>query len=219
MKKIILILIITVFIPSDLFAQDLRNTSISLDPLTLIGILLTVGSEDEESGEMDFNNMWFGMDINWETEKQKEAGFGIFLAGHRVSLKTQYRTYYNKERLCGVFWGLYGLIEWRRMSWYYDDDNELNINLSFPFAGGDNVYHSLGITGGADVGYRYRKNSFGVTPYIGLGIPLFFYLGSLPRKSYSKEFNLMNIALRAIHIGLNVDFFGNCPACSNPDSK
>jgi len=208
MKKIVFISIITILISSDLFAQDSRNVSFSFDPLTLIGILLTASSYDEESGEIDFSNMWFGMDVNWETERQKEMGAGIFIASHKVFLKTQYRTYYNRERQSGLFWGLYGLIEWRRMSWCYDSDNELTINWSFPFSGGDNVYHSLGITGGIDAGYRYRsKNDWGVTPYIGLGIPLFFCFGRLPRKDNTMDFYLMNMVIRAIHIGIKIDLF------------
>jgi hypothetical protein len=207
MRKITLILIVSIFIPSDLFAQDTKNISISFDPLTLVGIFLTVCSEDEETGEIDFSNMWFGMDVNWETEKQKEIGFGVFFATHKVYLKTQYRAYYNKERLSGLFWGLYGLVEWRRMHWLYDDDNVLNIGWEFPATEHDNVYHTLGITGGIDVGYRYRRNSVGVTPYIGLGIPLFFYIGKLPRKDDTREFDLMNITIRAIHLGLKVDLF------------
>ena len=210
MKRIVFVPIVFIFISSNLFAQNPRNSSVSFDPLTFIGAVWffsTLDNENEEPRETNFSNIWFSMDINWETEKQKEMGVGIFLGPHRVYLKTQYRSFYNKKRQSGFFWGLYGLIEWRRMFWFYDEDDELAIGWNFPFTGRDNVYHSIGITGGFDIGFRFRRNNFGITPYAGLGIPLFFYLGSLPPQNNIKEFNVMNIALRAINIGVKLDFF------------
>jgi len=85
MKKIIIILIMTIFIPSNLFTQSFKNTSISFDPLTFIGAILWF-SNDENNRQVTDNNIWFGVDLNWETEKQKEMGVGIFLGTHRVYL-------------------------------------------------------------------------------------------------------------------------------------
>jgi len=199
MKKINMISVVAVFIYSRLCAADYKNVSISVDPVTFIELMLW---ED-----IDIRNMWLSVDLNWETEKQKEMGVGIFLRGDRVAATGKYRTFYNKERQSGVFWGFYGRVEWRRMYWSYDDDSDLAIGWEFPFVGDDNVYHSIGVTGGLDVGFRYRNNNLGVTPYLGLGIPLFYCFGKLPHKDDYQDFYLVNMVLRSINIGLKLDFF------------
>jgi len=178
-----------------------KNTSVSFDPFTFIGLLLS-----PNESEVDFKNMWFAMDFNWETEKQKEMGIGIILRVNRVAIKTQYRSFYNKERQSGFFWGLYGLIEWRKMYWY-NENNDLIIGWTFPFIDNDNTYHSIGITGGFDIGFRFRISDIGITPYIGLGIPLFFCFGNLPPEKYRQEFYINNITFRAINIGIRLDLF------------
>jgi hypothetical protein len=212
MKKKFFVSIFTVFISYTLFSMDfntdLKNYSISFDPLTIVGLFTGLAfPTDAESGEIDFRNMWFAADINWEAESQKELGMGIFLRGDRIAFTRLYRSFYNKERQSGFFWGLYGLVEWRRMHWFIDEDSDIIIGWAFPFDGRDNIYHSIGITGGFDIGFRYRKNNLGITPFLGVGIPLFFCFGDLPPKSYTKEFYLTNLAIRAIHIGIRLDFF------------
>ena len=212
MKKIIVISILTIFISSRLYAQNLRNSSISFDPFSLLGTILFFASlpnENEEPRQIDFNNIWLGIDANWETKTQKEMGLGIFLGTHKIALRTQYRSFYNKEKQSGFFWGLYGLIEWRKMFWMYDNDNELTVGWGYPFIESDNVYYSLGIAGGGNVGFRFRKNNFGITPYIGLGMPLFYCFGSFPPKHDMKEFDFMNIIFRAIDVGIKLDFFND----------
>jgi hypothetical protein len=200
MKKFILILIISFLIPFNLFAQEYNNSSVSFDPLTLIGLLLG-------DGNVDFRNMWLAVDINWETEKQREMGLGLFVRGNRVGITTKYRFFHNKEKLSGFFWGLYGLIEWRRMYWFYDDNSEIIMGSSFPFVESGNVYHSIGITGGADIGFRFRIKNFGITPYLGVGLPLFLLFGDLPPQNNMQEFYIQNAITRAINIGLKLDFF------------
>jgi len=204
MNKIIFIFCIIIFISSGLTAQesfnDYKNVSISFDPLTFIG-LLTAPNESE----MDFRNMWFGMDFNWETENQKETSLGIILQSNRVAIKTQHRSFYNKERQSGFFWGLYGLIEWRNMRWY-NENNNIAIIWTYPSID-NSSYHSIGITGGFDIGFRFRTSDIGITPYMGLGIPLFYCFGNLPSEKYIKEFYITNAIIRTINIGIKLDFF------------
>lgn len=211
MKRII-ILIITTLISTNLFAQNTKNASISFDPFSIFGVISFLSTSADELTPADryFNSLYFDMDINWETEKQKEMGVGIFLGAHKVALKTKYRSFYNKERQNGFFWGLYGLIEWRRMYWFYDKDNndQFSIGWNLPFTENDNVYHSLGITGGFDIGFRFRIENLGITPYLGLGLPLYFCFGNLPNNNI-KEFDILNTTIRAISIGLKLDFFND----------
>jgi hypothetical protein len=191
---------------NNVFAQ---NSSLSLDPITFIefiGFLLTSNDENGEQQSSDIRNLWLCVEGNFETGSKREAGFGIFARADRVALRTQCRFFYNKERQSGFFWGLYAHIEWRRMFWVYDENNELVVGWNFPFAGNDNVYHSIGATGGFDIGFRIRGKSVGVTPYIGLGIPLYYCFGNLPQND-KETFDFANTALRAIDIGLRIDFF------------
>jgi len=205
MKKFIIIFCIIIFFSSGLMAQELdnnyKNLSISFDPLTFIGLIIV-----PDESQIDFRNIWFSMDINWETENQKETGIGIILKSNRIAIKTQYRSFYNKERQSGFFWGLYGLLEWRKMYWY-NDNNNLGIGWTFPFIDNDKTYHSIGITGGFDIGFRLRIHDIGITPYIGLGIPLYYCFGNIPPEKYKQEFTINNTVLRAINIGIMLDFF------------
>ena len=208
MKKLILFFVIF-FISQSVFSADNRNSSISFDPLTFLGLVLGPDDDDiDDNDVVDFRNMWFCASINWETENQREMGFGLFLRGDRITITTNYRSFYNKERQSGFFWGLYGLIEWRRMYWFYDNNSELFVGTNFPFVG-DNVYQSVGITGGFDTGFRFRALNVGITPYLGLGIPLFCCFGNLPREINTPKFMWRNIATRAINIGVKLDFFND----------
>jgi hypothetical protein len=101
-----------IVLSNNLFAQ---NFSISVDPITFIGLLLSPKDKNGEPQSADIRNMWLGIGLNMETNNKKELGFGIFARADRVALRTQYRSFYNKQRQSGFFWGLYGHIEWRRM--------------------------------------------------------------------------------------------------------
>jgi hypothetical protein len=205
LRKLFLITALT-GLPHAIFAQ---NSSISVDPMTFAGFFLwalSPQSEDEEQ-RSDIRNLWLCFEANLETSSKKELGFGIFARADRFALRTQYRSFFNKERQSGFFWGLYGHIEWRRMYWLYDKNNEITVGWSFPFLGNDNVFHSVGATGGVDVGFRIRGKTLGVTPYIGLGIPLFFCFGDLPPEEDKELFYFRNITFRAVDIGVRLDFF------------
>jgi hypothetical protein len=190
-----------------LFAQ---NSSISFDPITFVGFVGLLLSSNDENGERqssDLRNMWLCFELNMETHNKRELGFGVFARSDRVALRTQYRFFFNKERQSGFFWGLYGHIEWRKMYWIYDENNEIVIGWNFPFVGHDNVFHSIGAAAGVDIGFRIRGKTFGVTPYIGLGAPLFYCFGDLPPEKDKELFDFQNRTFRAVDIGLRFDFF------------
>ena len=201
MKLLFLALFLLMFSFNNLFANEQGNTSISFAPLTFLGLFFGSGEN------VDFRNMWFAMDINWETRNQREMGVGTILRGNRIAVKTQYRMFYNRELQRGFFWGLYGVIDWRRLFWFYDDNNVLTIGSSFPYAVYDNQYHSIGVSGGLDIGFRFRSGNFGITPFFGLGIPVFHVFGDLPPSNYKQEFRVTKAVIRAINIGLRLDFF------------
>jgi hypothetical protein len=183
-----------------------QNVSLSLDPLTFL-IFLLPDTEQSTEGQRDARNLWLCMEANWETNSKKELGVGLFARADKFALRGQYRNYFNKARQSGVFIGLYGTVEYRKMFWLFDENNEFGIGWNFPFIGNDNVYHSIGLSAGFDVGFRIRIGDVGITPYIGLGIPLYVCFGDLPPENNREEFYSKNTTFRAIDIGLRVDFF------------
>jgi hypothetical protein len=206
MKKTIFITILAVFISQGLSSMDSRSSSVSFDPLTFAGLFTGLLLPQDGDGYIDLRNMWLSADINWLTTKEKEFGAGLFVRGDRVALITKYRMFRNNESQSGFFWGLFGLVEWRRMYWFFDNNGGLTTGWSFPFAEHGNVYHSIGITAGADVGIRFRINDyFGITPYLRAGIPLFYCFGNMPPGKYTGEFYAANIAVRVASIGLKLD--------------
>jgi hypothetical protein len=202
-KKFFLYLFL-IMLGGNLFAQIY---SVSVDPITFFGLLLTPKDENGKQQSADIRNIWLCLELNLETNNKKELGFGIFARADRFALRTQYRSFYNKERQSGFFWGFYGNVEWRRMYWIYDEDDKFAIGWFFPFIGNNNVFHSIGITGGVDIGFRFRGEKIGVTPYMGLGIPLFHCFGDLPPEKDRELFYLQNAAFRAIDVGIRLDFF------------
>jgi len=42
---------------------------------------------------------------------------------------------------------------------------------------------------------------------MGLGIPLFYCFGNLPPEKYMQEFYMTNAIIRAVNIGIKLDFF------------
>ncbi|MDR2785238.1 MAG: hypothetical protein LBB83_04910 [Treponema sp.] len=205
LRKCLVIIILT-GLSGKTFAQ---NSSLSVDPITLIGFFAwaLTAQDEEEQESFDIRNLWLCFEINLDTNNKRELGFGIFARADRVALRTQYRFFFNKERQSGFFWGLYGHIEWRRMFWIYDEYDEIGIGWDFPFEGHDNIFHSIGLTGGVDIGFRIRGKSVGVTPYIGLGAPLFYCFGDLPPEKDRELFDFQNTVFRAIDIGIRFDFF------------
>jgi hypothetical protein len=205
MKRYFFLTALTV-VTHTLPAQNFSN-SISVDPITFVGLLLSPANENGGRQSADIRNMWFCYEWNQETANSRELGLGIFVRADRAVLRAQYRSFYNKKRQSGFFWGFYGHVEWRMMYWLYDDNRELSIGWNFPFVGNDNVFHSLGVTGGLDIGFRIRGEKFGVTPYAGLGIPLFFCFGDMPPETDRGFFYLQNAVYRAFDIGIRLDFF------------
>jgi hypothetical protein len=196
---------LSIFIAVNAYSQ---NNSFSFDPITFVQLLFLPSSNQnhEEPVTNDIRNLWLCIEANWELRNRTEMGAGVFLRGDRFALRTQWRSYFNKQRQSGAFIGLYGLVEYRQMYWNYDEDDRISIGYSFPFIGEDNVYKTFGVTIGFDVGFRLRVGDAGITPFIGLGLPLFFYFGDLPPRQ-RPEFDFQNTIFRAIDIGIRIDFF------------
>jgi hypothetical protein len=197
-------MLVLLFFSITIYAQ---NASLSFDPLTLLGLFLSsVDDDDDEEKSVDIRNLWLCAEANWETNNKKELGFGLFWRGDRFTFRTQWRNYFNHDRQSGFFAGLYGTAEYRKMFWTLNESNEVDIGWNYPFVS-DTVYHSVGLSVGFDIGFRIRGKTVGLTPYIGLGFPLFYCFGDLPPDKYREDFDSKNLTLRSIDIGLRIDFF------------
>lgn len=203
-RRVIFLVFILMFVFShNLYAEEdiyYHHPSVSLDTITFIAMLIFSDSN------MIFQSMWFNLEINWATANQRELGFGIALRRDRVALTANYRSFFNKERQSGFFWGYYGLVEWRKMYWFYNENSDMVLSTTFPDAGHENAYHSIGATAGVNIGFRIRGNNFGITPFLGAGVPLFYCFGNVPSQNFWK-FYLDNMLIRSVNIGLRVNFF------------
>ncbi|MDR2510080.1 MAG: hypothetical protein LBC77_05505 [Spirochaetaceae bacterium] len=188
-----------------------ENFSVSFDPITFLALIPAGMSGTNQDGRpaeaIDWRNMWLCVELNSQLPNEKELGFGVFVRADRVALRSNYRSYYNTDRLSGFFWGFYGQLEWRKMYWHYDKGAELSVGWMFPVADGYNSYHSAGLTAGVDIGFRIRIGSLGITPYLGVGLPLFLLFGDKPGGDDYGKFIFINGVFRAVDIGLRLDFF------------
>ena len=210
MKRAVLASIFAITLSHGLFAEGYSNDSFSVDPLTFIffGLWVVFTGEESHNDPIELRNIWFTAEANWETlRNQREMGVGLTLRKNRVALMTRYRWFLNQERQSGLFWGLYGLLEWRRMFWSYDEDQGLTTYWSSFMETPGNSYHSIGITGGVEAGIRVRGDNFGMTMFAGAGVPLFVLFGNLPSQVSTLDFYLMNLLPRAINVGIRMDFF------------
>lgn len=184
-----------------------QNLTVSVDVFTFINMLIqTPPGDNQEQPPASIESLWACVELSFTTDAGRELGFGIFARADRVALRTNYRFFSNADEQSGFFWGWFGHIEWRKMLWMYDDNNEVAVGWNYPFSA-DNVYHSVGLAAGVDVGLRIRMGAVGITPFIGAALPLFYCFGDLPPEQDRNYFWLQNIVIRAIDIGLRLDFF------------
>ncbi|MCL2381674.1 MAG: hypothetical protein FWC64_08800 [Treponema sp.] len=195
--------ILVVVFPRSLFADDFTNQSVSFSPITFVGLFFVLPVFEE----VNLRNIWITFEGNWITANQAERGAGITIRNDRVALSARHRFFYNRQTQSGFFWGLYGLVEWRRTHWYYDEDGELQIDPFFPNERPGSIFHSVGLTGGLETGFRVRSGNTGITPFLRLGIPVFFPFGDLPPNNEFWEFYAMNALVRGITLGLRIDIF------------
>jgi hypothetical protein len=93
------------------------------------------------------------------------------------------------------------------MGWQYVD-GDLQVSYSLFGSGVEGtVFHSAGLTGGADIGFRLRGERWGATFFAGAGYPLFWCFGDLPEKEDLDQFYLLNAILRAFELGFKIDFY------------
>jgi len=178
--------------------------SVSYDPLTIIGLFVFFITPEDES---NLNFLWFAGETNRITANHREIGTGLILNRNRAALTTRLRTYNNREMQNGFFWGVFGLLEWRRMYWFFNENSELTVSNPFWGTTKGYAYHSIGVTGGVETGFRIRTNNSGITIFLGLGIPLFYCFGNLPPQANMREFYLNNILPRSVNIGIRLDSF------------
>jgi hypothetical protein len=180
--------------------------SLSVDPFTFVRMLLPSTQEvNGEKVESDPRNLWLCFELNFPA-LGAEMGAGLLARFDHIALRVQYRSYWNNERQSGIFWGLYTVAEWRKLYWFYGDDNALLIGWDYPFITEKDTYDSMGLTAGVNIGFRIRGETFGVSLYGGMGFPLYFMWGTSPPDADSTNFREQNFWIRAMDFGLRLDF-------------
>jgi hypothetical protein len=203
MKKILMLIVSMLLWQGTIYADNLIGLSFS--PVTFIEVILTSMEADRnhEIGPEEY--IWLGIDFNFDSDG-KENSIGLYIHPNYFGLRAQRRTFSGDHR--GFFYGLYGILEYRKMYWGYNDKNDIEIQTFWGNERGDNPYHSIGATIGGDIGVRFGGKNMRCTIYTGLGLPLFYCFGDTPVSGGEMlSFYGLNTVSRIIDIGVKIDLF------------
>ena len=181
--------------------REKTERSISFSPMMLVTIISI-----PENLDSPLDSLWFGIDVNSLKPENKELSFGVYVTPVSVGLRTQRRTFARDDHR-GFLYGLYGRLEYQHLYWGYTDTGAMQVQAIWGNDKGDHSYHSVGVTFGGDIGYRWRGKTAGVTLYIGAGLPLFYSFGDLPAKKDMDIFYGTNVLQRLFEAGLKIDFY------------
>lgn len=198
MKQILflslLLMKISLFSQEQITNNQEYTTSISLSPLSFITLMA-------DSEDADINDLWLAMSFNVATNNT-EYDFGIAKYPNYLSLSVEKRNFINKD-LFGFFYGPFISFDMLNLTVDSSTLPAFSTDNSIP---GDK-YSLIGFRFGGDIGYRINMNNIGLTPKIGLSIPL-YYLYEL--NNYTAE-ELQQIytftyLLRIFSFGIKIDF-------------
>lgn len=181
------------------FAQS-SHISISVSPMTFITIsqLPLVTEENGESEIVPFCSLSFNYGNDFT-----EHDFFISIYPNEYSFGYERRIFFNED-YNGFFYGGFISLDYRRFS---IEDKSVILDLTQQLT--NNFFSTFGIRIGPEIGVRIKRksNNLGLTPKLGLGIPLYF-TSNLSKKN--KDFNyyyFQSLKLSAFFIGLKFDFF------------
>ena len=210
LRLVIFLIIFAVVLPRNLLADELWHRSISFDPIGVARffhfLVFLPGDLTGEEG-LNLDNVGLTVESNWKTVHRHQMGIGFILSSNRIALTSTYRFFRDRETQSGFFWGPFALLEWRRMYWYYDVAGQITVDTA-PYGLLGTPFNSIGLTFGADVGFRFRISNFSITAFGGMGIPLFLAFGELlPEGPEFQEFYMANILPRGLRFGVRLDFY------------
>jgi hypothetical protein len=182
-------------------ALPAADYSVSISPLTLLEMLVVgaIGGEQDEQGRLALSGL--DVDFNLLLDDNKEQSIGMYLMSGFYGLRYQFRSYAGEDH-AGFLYGMFAKLEYRIMEWSLNDGDWL-----FGGGRGGAVFHSAGLTAGADIGFRLRGERWGATFFAGAGLPLFYCFGDLPEKEDRDQFYLLNALMWAFELGFKIDIY------------
>jgi hypothetical protein len=129
--------------------------------------------------------------------------YGFSIYSDFFDVNYQGRVYANTKD-SGLFAGTFASLE--ILAYHYYDDPTNGLTLTSDKTKGSQ-YHLLGARLGGNIGWRINFGEVGVTPRLGLTLPV-FYVFDAPVLSdkKTKEFYLANLLMRSLEMGLTLDF-------------
>lgn len=201
--KNVIILILILCITPRIYAEEIveneigsaSTLSIGLAPLTLLTCLIGNTVED-----ISINDLWFSISINLGKNKQEYDWF-VAKYPHTFSVGLEKR-FFLRKTLKGFFYGPFCSINFSRLSLSAEYHPAYSTGT---YVEGD-VYSCFGIKLGGEIGYRFKIKEVGITPKIGIGIPI-MYLFDLDQYDRSEltQIYLNNMLFNCTFIGLKID--------------
>lgn len=207
MKKVLFLLLIFFVITSNVFSlqQNLQyqeeSLSFSISPATFLTIL-PWQDEDGNSTPMPF----FGVSVNLGSSNVEHDWF-LSLYPSEVSFGYERRIFpsYKKK---GFFYGFFASFDYRKFV-LLDDGVDDGIRIDLFGLSTENDFWTLGFRIGTELGFRIRIGDFGITPKIGLGIPLYYPFGLKEMSDNFWHDYFLTLTTSSIFIGFKFDYL-NC---------
>lgn len=193
MKKIILICLS--LLACTVYATESQTFSISLSPLSFLSLL--AGSQENN---VSIDDIWMSLSLNVGSNK-KENDFFITKYPHILNIGIEQRNFL-KDNFSGFFYGPFISFDYSKLI-LQDKKNPGYTTNKYE---NETVYSLLGPRIGEAIGYRFKIKSIGVTPKIGIGIPLYYLFGlSDFSNTEIKKIYIKNMALNCFFLGLKID--------------
>jgi hypothetical protein len=183
-------------------AEQDEHSVFSVNPLTLLW-LTSQNHKDSNSENSSFlsgpgGSLYFG-----SAKGNSETLYGFSLYSDFFDISIQQRNYLSKTN-SGLFAGSFLSAEVLSFQYFIDPDKGITITNNKKQG---NNYFLLGLRYGGNIGMRFGFSGFGISPRIGLTLPIFYLFGSTNLSADdSAKLYFMNAMMRAIEIGLTIDF-------------
>ena len=176
--------------------SDQPVMSLGLSPISLLSLMIT-NSDDT----VKINDIWLSLSINIGSNK-REYDYSIAKYPNYFSLGIEQRNFFN-DKYSGFFYGPFTQFN----MWMLSLDAGHYPNYSTDRYNSGDRYTLIGLKFGECIGFRIKIIDVGITPKVGISIPV-FYLANLGSYSNEEKRNIyINNALsNALSIGLKVDF-------------
>ncbi len=195
-QVILLLLILGFCTGTSLEAQNLPRYILSVNPFTLLSAISVTQSAQGNDTTPAVGAVGIGM----VQDSNREDILGVSWLPGFFDVDWQSRHYLGKAPW-GFFWQTYLSLEWLETRTYKDASQGMVISTST-----GQLTNLLGVRLGAGIGYRFWWQTWGLTPRLGINLPVFYLLGTTgySTQDLASLYGLMAF-LRCWEVGLTVD--------------